>query len=244
MEELEPENIEDLLQKLEKADRAPESPPLEVEERLQVLQSDHESHARRDAAEQLGKTATSSTQIVGALLSAYASDPSSMVNRAAARSLRAPVHQEYLQQHPDLLETTERALQQRPGADKQLTDTGTPSVPPGLETSMRRRWFAGGILASVAAYLAGVIVCGYLVEPWKLSLSEYLAILYDMYLGLSLCCGLPGMALSLLLLWLAVFRAKAPKRWALTVLVVFFAILNLVIGCGVGMFSMLDLSRY
>jgi Tfp pilus assembly protein PilF/sugar lactone lactonase YvrE len=120
MAELRSEDLEELVQELEEEDSTQESLPQEVEELLHVLQSGTLYSARGDAAEQLGKVGTSSPRIVRALIAAYESDFSSTVNRAAAKSLRAPVHQEYLQQHPDLMEATEGALQQRPGADRQL----------------------------------------------------------------------------------------------------------------------------
>lgn len=118
MEELQRQDIEDLLQELEEESSTQASSPPDVEELLHILQSGSAALERADAAEQLGKVGTSSPRIVRALIAAYNSDPYSMVNRAAAKSLRAPVHRAYLQEHPDLMEATERALQQRPGADR------------------------------------------------------------------------------------------------------------------------------
>jgi hypothetical protein len=116
--ELQPQDIEDLLQELEGASSTQVSHPQDVEELLYVLQSGSLYLARQDAAEQLGKAKTSGSQIIRALAAAQASDAYPEVRRAAAKALRGPVHQEYLGQRPDLMEVTERVLQQAPG----LTD--------------------------------------------------------------------------------------------------------------------------
>ena len=125
MEELEPQELEELVQELEGEYGTQEPLPPDVEEFLRVLQSGGAALDRRDAAEKLGEVGTSNPRIVCALIAAYESDSYSMVSRAAAESLRAPVHQEYLGQHPDLMEEVERALRQGSGVDKQssLSDT-------------------------------------------------------------------------------------------------------------------------
>jgi hypothetical protein len=115
VEELKPQDIEDLLQELEEEDSTQESPPPEVEETLRVLQSGTLYLGRRDAAEQLGRVGTSSPRIIRVLRAAQESDPHPEVRRTAAKSLRGPVHEEYLGQRPDLMEVTERVLQQAPG---------------------------------------------------------------------------------------------------------------------------------
>jgi hypothetical protein len=156
MEELKPQDIEDLLQEREEGDGAQESLPQEVEELLRVLQSGSAALDRRDAAEDLGKVGTSNPRIVRVLIGAYESDPSSMVNRAAAKSLRALAHQEYLQQHPDLMEATERALQERPGADRQRSRPNT-IRPTDLETQLKSiRWYDDpfGLALAARAILA------------------------------------------------------------------------------------------
>lgn len=128
MEALASRDIEAPLQEVEE-DSTQESLPPEVEELLHVLQSGELYLARQEAAEQLGKVTMSSARIVRALAAAYKSDAYSMVNRAAANSLRAPVHQEYLQAHPDLLEATESALRQAPGSDAAAPSVArTPSL--------------------------------------------------------------------------------------------------------------------
>lgn len=118
MEELRPEDIEELLRELEEDSGAQESLPREVEELLHVLQSGSRHLDRLNAAVKLGNVDTSSPRIVRALRAAKTSDPYATVGRAAVKSLRAPVHQAYIQEHPELMEATESALEQRPGADR------------------------------------------------------------------------------------------------------------------------------
>jgi hypothetical protein len=112
MAELQPEEIKDLLKELEKEDLTQEALPQEVEEVLQTLQSSSDSSVRREAAAQLGRVGTSSHRIVKALIAVCGSDVQPEVNAAAAKALRTPVHQEYMQQYPDLLEATEGVLQE------------------------------------------------------------------------------------------------------------------------------------
>lgn len=101
----------------------------------------------------------------------------------------------------------------------------------------------GGISASVFSYLAGFLIFGYR-QPMNFSLSEYLDIVFDMYLVSSSLCGLPGLALSLFVLRVAILRPKKPNRFAIIVIVITLAVFNLVIGFGVGMINMLDLSYH
>ena len=115
MEELQPQELEDLVQELDGENAAEDSLPPEVEELLRVLQSSGPYHDRRSAALELGSLGISDSRIIRALTVAEASDPHPDVRRAAAGSLRAPVHKEYLQQHPDVVESAKSALQQVPG---------------------------------------------------------------------------------------------------------------------------------
>ncbi len=114
MEELRPEELEELVQELEEEDKTQEALPQDVEELLRVLQSGHSSLERRDAAEQLGNVETSSPRIVRTLIAACESEPYPKAHDAAVKSLRALVHQEVLQRHPDLRDAAERALQPHP----------------------------------------------------------------------------------------------------------------------------------
>ena len=97
MEERQLQDIEQLLDELEEEHGAEESLPSDVEELLHALQSSNLYLARLDAAERLGKVDTSDSGIVQALIAALESDSIPEVRRAATKSLRAAVHQEYLQ---------------------------------------------------------------------------------------------------------------------------------------------------
>jgi hypothetical protein len=152
MGELQAQELEELVQRLEEEYGAEESLPHDVEDFLHVLQSGTAAPARQDAAEQLGNVQTSSRRIVRALIAAYESDPSSMVNRAAAKSLDAPVHHKYLVQHTDVIGETERAIQQAPA--KGETDRG------GLGQQSRSL-----ILCLVASPIAGLVV-GWVIGRW------------------------------------------------------------------------------
>ena len=115
MTELPSEEVEGLVEKLGEEGRAEETLPSEVEELLRVLESNAPYLDRCSAALELGNLGTSSPRILQALTVAQVSDSHPDVRRAAAGSLRAPVHKEYLQQHPDVVESTKSALQQVPG---------------------------------------------------------------------------------------------------------------------------------
>jgi hypothetical protein len=160
MEELQTQELEELVEELEGEGGADEALSPEVEELLRILQSGGAAPERRDSAEQLGKVTMSSPRIVRALVAAYESDPSSMVNRAAAKSLRAPVHQEYLQEHPDLMEAAEKALQMRPGADRQRPPriSPGPNSDPSLEEVLLWAGEAADHPAGLAIGGAGLIL--------------------------------------------------------------------------------------
>ncbi len=74
MDELLPQDIDDLLQELEEDYGTEEPFPPEVEKLLQDLQSGSSYLAREDAADQLGNVGTSGRRIVQALVAAYQSD--------------------------------------------------------------------------------------------------------------------------------------------------------------------------
>jgi hypothetical protein len=220
MEELQPEDIGELLQELEEEYGAQESLPEEVEELLHVLQSSSAALDRRDAAEQLGNLETSSPRIVRGLIAAYGSDPYSMVNRAAAKSLRAPVHQEYLQENPDLMGVTERALQQGPGADRQppeperrtpqATERPAPDKqryrPWDLRRRRRKEAYEGysrrkpvsnlhiGLMIAAGVFLLGIGIAGV-----RAGLRD--AVWAMLVLPCLLLCTLPGVALLGWALW-------------------------------------------
>jgi hypothetical protein len=148
MEELRPEDIEDLLQELEEESGAQESLPQEVEDLLRVLKSGNLHSARQDAAEQLGNVGTSSDRIVRALIAASESDLHPNVRRAAAKSLRASAHQEYLQRELGL------AIQAR-------VAEVMASLPPGN----LRYWLLASLYAPI---LIGVTYLAFAVEGnWR-----------------------------------------------------------------------------
>jgi hypothetical protein len=117
-EPLSEESIQELLQELEEEQTVERPLSPDVEEHLSVLLSGKLRLARKKAAEQLGSVGTSSPRIVQALTAACRSDTHSLVRRAAATALRAPVHQECLQNHPKLSEVAESALQDFAASDR------------------------------------------------------------------------------------------------------------------------------
>jgi hypothetical protein len=120
MEELQPQELEELVQELEGESEEEKALSPEVEELLRYLQQASWWVMRRRAAEHLGKLRESSPRIVQSLIAAGESDSFLGVREAAVESLRAPVHQEYLKQHPDLMEKVERALRQPAGTESDM----------------------------------------------------------------------------------------------------------------------------
>jgi len=118
MEELRPEELEELVQELEREPEEEEALSPEVDALLPVLQSGAHYLAREAAADLLGNVETSSTRIVRALTEALETDPHPEVRATAAESLRASVHQQYLRHHPEMVHSMERALAQVPGREK------------------------------------------------------------------------------------------------------------------------------
>jgi hypothetical protein len=142
VEELRPEDLEELVQEFEEEDGVQESLPQEVEELLRVLQSGSLYLARQNAADQLGRVGTSSSRIIRVLAAAQASDAYPEVRRAAAKALRAPVHQQYVQQHPELQETAQRAIEKFPSSDSLDEDTRARLMRPASDTTERSLWAA------------------------------------------------------------------------------------------------------
>ena len=159
MEELQPQDLEDLLQELEEEDGAQESLPQEVEDLLRVLRAGTHHLPREAAARLLGNVEMSGPRIVRALIAASGSDPHPDVRGAAVKSLRAPVHQEYLQKHPDLLEATERPLQQAPGTG----ETGRDVTERDRSLIQCLKWSAGAGL--VVGLVVGVWQAGQALSP-------------------------------------------------------------------------------
>ncbi len=103
MEELRPEELEELVQELEGVSGAEEAPLPEVEQLLQDLEPERPMELKVEAVRQLGELTSSSPQIVEALASASMWDASPKFRRFAAASLLAPAHQAVIEQHPGLL---------------------------------------------------------------------------------------------------------------------------------------------
>ncbi len=123
MEQLQPEHLEELVQELEgESDDAEEWLSLEVEELLRDLQPLRGFMSRLRAARQLGAINRSSRQVVQALLAAAKTDDTAEVRAAAAESLRAPVHQTFVQEHPELREAVDTAVGKVP-------ETARPAAP-------------------------------------------------------------------------------------------------------------------
>ncbi len=123
MEDIQPQELEDLVHELGGENGAEESLPPDVEEFLRRLESDRLPIDQRDAAVRLGRVGSSSPRIVRALCAACES-PSYSLSIAAAEALRSPVHQEYLQQHPDLMEEVGRALPAPAGTESDMPTVG------------------------------------------------------------------------------------------------------------------------
>ncbi len=103
MEELRPEELEELVQELEGVSGAEEAPLPEVEQLLQDLEPERPMELKVEAVRQLGELTSSSPQIVEALAAASMWDASPKFRRFAAASLLAPAHQAVMEQHPGLL---------------------------------------------------------------------------------------------------------------------------------------------
>jgi hypothetical protein len=161
MEELHPEDLEELVQDLAEESEEEEALSPEVEGLLHVLQSGTQHFARLDAAEQLGNVGIIGPRIARALMAACESDPDPEVRRAAAKSLRGPVHPVYLGQRPDLTEVTERVLRQAPGV-------ASPASAGGGRPDLRlKRWGLVNavlcgllVVATVAAFVLGALQVG------------------------------------------------------------------------------------
>ena len=112
MEELQPEELEELVQELQEESEEEEALSPEVEELLRDLQPSSLYLIRQRAAERLGELSESSPRIVQSLISARAFDSSPGVREAAEKSLRAPVHQEILREYLQLMRQTQSATEQ------------------------------------------------------------------------------------------------------------------------------------
>jgi hypothetical protein len=112
MEELQPEDLEELVRELEGESEEEEALSPEVEKLLSELQQANWWMLRQGAALRLGKLSESSPRIVQSLIAAAKSDSISGVREAATESLRAPAHQEILQEYPGLMQRAQSATEQ------------------------------------------------------------------------------------------------------------------------------------
>lgn len=97
----------------------------DVEKLLQQLQRNRFFDLRKGTAKKLGKLGVSDLRVVNALITTMESDPAPLVRREAAEALRAPAHQEILQQHPDLMKKVlemQAAQQSRSATAKQAEE--------------------------------------------------------------------------------------------------------------------------
>lgn len=74
----------------------------DLEKLLQDLRPENQHSVKLAAVQQFGEAATSDINIVKALITVKQSDPSYQVRKAAAEALAAAVHQDVLQQYPEL----------------------------------------------------------------------------------------------------------------------------------------------
>jgi hypothetical protein len=179
------------------------------------------------------------------------------------------VHQEYLEQHPDLMKSAKRVLRRRPDShggqtelERSLKSAG-PSDPGGVLAWTlglflgyarqfkidERRGVPFLLLATLLpffAHEAGVLVGSHMSGSMHAFSCSLLELVFRKYLSLNCLCSVPGLALSLFLGWLAVATDQGNKRSTVVVaiLICLCAIFTLALGYGVGMFMNLDLSRY
>jgi len=186
MEELRPEDLEELVQELEGESEEKEALSPEVQALLRDLQPVRLYTSRQRAAKQLGQINRSSREVVLALVMTAEADSSAEVRTTAAESLRAPVHQVVLRQHPELGQrvqaATERAAAARErGLLRDLsdeTDTGQSRLAYRLAAAVL-------FLVALINVVDGVLAWALGVEA-EVGLCTALPILIDFGLGIGL----------------------------------------------------------
>jgi hypothetical protein len=150
MEELQSQELDDLVQEPDVESGAEEALPAEVEGLLRILEAGslYLYSSRRIAAKQLGGVSRSSRRIVQALMAAAEADSSDEVRAMAAESLRAPVHQEYLQEHPDVVEPLDSTLDQASG--KGETGRGMPAQESKIPIQCLKAGAVAGLVVGLA----------------------------------------------------------------------------------------------
>jgi hypothetical protein len=157
---------------------------------------------RRRAAERLGKLSESSPRIVQYLIVAGESDSMLEVREAAMESLRAPVHQAILQEHPCLHDTrsiTEKAATQR-------EDTGI--IPPPQADRVGWSFWLLWVLASAAGLVLGVALEG----VFTIDLSAHM-LLSGGFTGVLAGLAVPGGLVVGTCQWLVLRRELDRAGW-------------------------------
>ena len=103
MNELGPQELEELVQELGGESDAEEALSPEVAQLLRDLDPERPMEPKVEAVRQLGGLSTSNPQIVKALADASMWDANAQFRRLAAAALLAPAHQAVIEQHPELL---------------------------------------------------------------------------------------------------------------------------------------------
>lgn len=186
MEELEPQELEDLVQEMEEEDGAEESLPSEVKVLVQDLQPIRRYSFRRRAAEQLGNISRSSLQVVKALVKVAENDSSAAIRATAVASLRAPVHQALLQQHPELGQRARSVAEGAAAArerDRQWaladeTDTG--------QSKLAYRLAGAVLLLGALVSVVDALVSWAFDIPVETGFSRILALVIDIGLAIGL----------------------------------------------------------
>jgi hypothetical protein len=122
-----------------------------VEILLQELQSGGLISTRRDAALALGKLTESSEPIAIALMAAKESDDNSDVRQAAVEALLAPVHQIFIEQHPELAAKAAGFLQSRQAQKTQESEATKLATGSATEKNSNIQGWGGCLL------LAGIV---------------------------------------------------------------------------------------
>ncbi len=108
--------------------------PFEVEQLLQDLQNEQSFIVKEEALKNLAELETSDRRIIEALIAVTKSDPTFLIRKRAQDTLRVPVHQEILAQHPDLrasLEMQDVVRRPSPRASAFSEQSQTPTASAG-----------------------------------------------------------------------------------------------------------------
>ena len=132
--------------------------PHGAEDLLHDLQSDRPA-TREEAAQWLGELNASSFQIAQALLEVAESDSILRVREAALESLGLPVHQETLQEYPDLMQRTRSAAEQAATQrQRQREKERAMKAPKGRKKPVSKAKALSMILVGIAVACFGVYV--------------------------------------------------------------------------------------